>query len=214
MIKFENTDVMNMHNAIRGMRNPLDSWHRADSKQSPNGQTVIGANDLDLAKRLIAAGPTHRKFLRQIFVSVDLTAPLYLWKEIDQYKVGTTTNSRSTMHTLHKTPITPALFSTEDLAPENAQAFANYCNKMEALRQDFVANHNKDSWRQLVQMLPSSFNQMRTITMNYEILTNIYETRKGHKLKEWHQFCDWIETLPCSELITYNANKDKGMAKE
>lgn len=212
MIKFTNTEVMNTENAIRGMRNPLDSWHRADS----NWETqTLGPNDLDLAKRLINAGPTHRKFMRQILVSVDIEAPLYWWKEMDQYKVGTTTNSRSTMHTLHKTPITPALFSVEDLSKERMFQFQNYCTHMEILRQKFVQNQDKSAWRELIQMLPSSFNQMRTITLNYEILTNIYETRKNHKLTEWRKLCDWIETLPNSELITFTSKKqaEKGMEK-
>ena len=195
MIQIEHGDALNFINALRGMRNPLDSWHLNDSSEE-NGVFTMGAKDLDLAKRLCKAGSDHRKFMRQIFVSVDLTAPIYWWKEFDTYKVATVSNSCSTMHTIHKQPLTAALFSTDGLSDESRIAFDGFLAYLESLRQRFNETKDMAVWREIILLLPSSFNQKRTITMNYETLLNIYHARKTHKLTEWHVLCDWILTLP------------------
>ena len=272
---FKNSEVFNFEGAIRGMRNPLNSWDKSDSKfglgdanyeemdytvasyytekagfnydenyeewynahesyttwLNKNGilkynnnddifeYAYIGPNDLNLAQRLISSGPEHAKFLRQIFVSVDITAPLYWWKEADTYKVGTTANSTSTMHKLTSYPITKEMFEFDDFS--NVDYYLDdsgdgkpvmwYINDdiedfiwfLESLRQKYLSTNNKIYWRALVQLLPQGWLQTRTWTANYAILRNIYFQRKNHKLKEWHQFCDWIKTLPYSkELIT------------
>ena len=272
---FKNSGVFNFEGAIRGMRNPLNSWDKSDSKfglgdanyeemdytvasyytekagfnydenyeewynahesyttwLNKNGvlkynnnddifeYAYIGPNDLNLAQRLISSGPEHAKFLRQIFVSVDITAPLYWWKEADTYKVGTTANSTSTMHKLTSYPITKEMFEFDDFS--NIDYYLDdrgdgkpvmwYINDdiedfiwfLESLRQKYLSTNNKIYWRALVQLLPQGWLQTRTWTANYAILRNIYFQRKNHKLKEWHQFCDWIKTLPYSkELIT------------
>lgn len=272
---FKNSEVFNFEGAIRGMRNPLNSWDKSDSKfglgdanyeeidytvasyytekagfnydenyeewynahenytvwLNKNGilkynnnddifeYAYIGPNDLNLAQRLINGGPEHAKFLRQIFVSVDITAPLYWWKEADTYKVGTTANSTSTMHKLTSYPITKEMFELDDFS--NVDYYLDdrgdgkpvmwYINDdiedfiwfLESLRQKYLSTNNKIYWRALVQLLPQGWLQTRTWTANYAILRNIYFQRKNHKLKEWHQFCDWIKTLPYSkELIT------------
>ena len=262
MIKFENTEVMNFEGALRGMRNPLNSWDKSDSKKCEcscveclypclrsndcNISFVIGENDLALAQKLIKAGSDHRKFMRQIFVSVDITAPLYWWKEYDTYKVGTVSNSCSTMHKLMSKELTLDDFSHEHLVdnlsgtycPENwGETSADYIvwplMRLRSLIRDFNAirdgylaitdeiktlqgvEHSdyrmrlyqrladqKSYWWQIIQMLPSSYNQRRTIKMNYEVLANIYEYRRNHKLDEWRTFCEWIEKLPHSEVIT------------
>lgn len=202
MIQIERTSVMNFENAMRGARNPLNSWNRMDSHTEPDGAFVFGENDLGLAKRLCAAGSDHRKFIRQIFVSVDLTAPLYWWKEFDTYKVGTTANSTSTMHKIHAKPFSAADFSCERMLPEARESLEGTIAALEALRLRYLETKDKAVWYSIIQLLPSSYNQMRTCTMNYETLVNIYHARKAHKLVEWHTFCDWIGTLPyAKELI-------------
>ena len=212
MIKIERTSVMNMENAIRGARNPMNSWDRMDSDWefvedpsiiNPNDEVkfVLGPNDLSLARRLIRAGSDHRKFMRQIFVSVDITAPLYWWKEFDTYKVATVANSCSTMHKL-----TYKKFEVDDFSHDHLDSFSmmqlakliEYLNKC---RENYLGDYGKihgqkGMWWQMIQLLPSSYNQLRTVTLNYETLLNQYHARKNHKLDEWHTYCDWIETLP------------------
>ena len=203
MILIERTSVMNFDNAIRGARNPMNSWARMDSGFDENGDFVFGANDLDLAKRLAHAGSDHRKFLRQIFVSVDITAPLYWWKEFDTYKVGTVANSTSTMHKIHAKAFSRDDFSCDRLDEGGLAALDALIAYLEAERQKFVADKaDKQAWYNMIQLLPSSFNQMRTVTLNYENLINIYYARRAHKLAEWHTLCDWILSLPyAADLI-------------
>lgn len=203
MIKLERCSVMNLENAMRGARNPLNSWARSDSAYDEAGNYVLGANDLDLAGRLARAGSDHRKFIRQIFVSVDITAPLYWWKEFDTYKVGTVANSTSTMHKIHAKAFDRDDFSHDRLDEGGLAALDALIAYLEAERQKFVANkEDRQPWHNIIQMLPSSYNQMRTVTMNYENLVNMYYARKNHKLAEWHTYCDWILTLPyAKELI-------------
>lgn len=203
MIRIERAAVMNLENAIRGARNPMNSWGRMDSYYDEAGQYHLGPNDLDLARRLARAGSDHRKFLRQIFVSVDLTAPLYWWKEFDTYKVGTVANSCSTMHKIHAKALERDDFSHDRLDEGGLAALDALLTYLESERQKFVADkENRQSWHNLIQLLPSSYNQMRTVTLNYENLINIYYARRTHKLAEWHTLCDWILTLPYArELI-------------
>lgn len=220
MIKFDYTQVMNMENAIRGMRNPLNSWAKSDSYtcESLNCKECedftkdnciefkLGETDLNLALRLINAGTDHRKFMRQIFVSVDITAPLYWWKEFDTYKVGTTANSTSTMHKIHSKPIELIDFSIDNIEVDDCvelvDMFTNVVADCEDLRLKFIETKDKKYWKALIQLLPSSYNQTRTCTMSYENLRNMYHSRKNHKLTEWHTFCSWIATLPyAKELI-------------
>ena len=199
MIKFERTDVMNIENAIRGARNPMNSWHRIDSEYDEDGNYILGENDLDLGRRLCRAGSDHRKFLRQIFVSVDITAPLYWWKEYDTYKVGTTANSTSTMHKIHSKPFEVEDFSTDHMNEKTMETLELIIKQLEALRLDFNETKDKTSWYSMIQLLPSSYNQMRTCTMTYENIRNMYTARKNHKLEEWHTFCRWVETLPYAQ---------------
>lgn len=230
MIKFENTEVMNFEAAFRGMRNPLNSWEMSDSQVCPNSvgfedcksncktcprnddnfsEAVFcaGAKDLDLARRLIKAGSDHRKFLRQIFVSVDITAPLYWWKEFDTYKVATVANSCSTMHKIHAKPIELSDFSIDDFYIEDegldlSDYFKNVVADCESLRRKYLETKDKKYWRGLIQLLPESYNQKRTVTLNYETLRNIYGSRHGHKLSEWSTgFMEWIESLPYAEYL-------------
>ena len=202
MIKIERTSVMNMENAIRGARNPLNSWDRMDSFYDEKGNYVLGENDLGLAKRLAHAGSDHRKFLRQIFVSVDITAPLYWWKEFDTYKVGTVANSCSTMHKIHAKAFERDDFSCDRLDEGGLAALDALVAYLEGERQKFCADKtDKQSWHNMIQLLPSSYNQMRTVSLNYENLINIYYARKTHKLAEWHTLCDWIESLPYAKDI-------------
>ena len=202
MIRFERTSVMNLENAMRGARNPLNSWARSDSYYDENHNYVLGPNDLDLAKRLRKAGSDHRKFLRQVMVSVDITAPIYWWKEYDTYKVATVANSTSTMHKIHSKPFELDDFSHDHLTPDGLELLTFIISRLEEIRLRFVEEKKKEDWYDLIQLLPSSYNQMRTCTLNYEKLINIYHARKNHKLQEWHTFCDWIETLPYGkELI-------------
>ena len=203
MLKVERDEVMNLENAIRGARNPLNSWARMDSAYDADGNYILGANDLDLARRLARAGSDHRKYLRQIFVSVDITAPLYWWKEFDTYKVGTVANSCSTMHKIHAKAFDRDDFSHDRLDEGGLSALDAVIAYLESERQKFIANkEDRQAWHNMIQMLPSSYNQMRTVTLNYENLINIYYARRHHKLAEWHTLCDWILSLPyAAELI-------------
>ena len=224
MIKFENTEVFNFEGAIRGMRNPLNSWDKSDSyikencnecqhksdysvcKHNPIHKcfdVVIGENDLALMKKLIKAGSDHRKFMRQILVSVDITAPLYWWKEFDTYKVGTVSNSCSTMHKIHEKE-----FTLEDFSFENCDKWTRdvvcgcIINALNMNRNNYLETKDKKYWWQMIQLLPSSYNQRRTITLNYETLYNIYGSRRNHKLGEWGiGFMDWIKSLPYAEEL-------------
>ena len=202
MIKLERTSVMNLENAMRGARNPMNSWGRMDSGYDADGSYRLGPNDLDLAKRLRRAGSDHRKFIRQIFVSVDITAPLYWWKEYDTYKVGTVANSTSTMHKIHIKPFELEDFSHDHLTERGLLSLQRTIEDLEEIRLRFVQDKKKEDWYDMIQLLPTSYNQMRTCTLNYETLVNIYYARRNHKLEEWHTFCRWIETLPYArELI-------------
>mgnify|MGYP007024215580 FL=1 len=204
MIKIERDAVMNFENAIRGARNPMNSWGRMDSHTEPDGSFVFGPNDLDLAMRLAKAGSDHRKYLRMVFVSVDVTAPLYWWKEYDTYKVATVANSTSTMHKIHSKPFSMDDFSCDHMTDGTKKFMETVVAELENIRLRFKETKSKDDWYDMIQLLPSSYNQMRTCTFNYETLINIYRARKNHKLAEWHTFCDWIETLPYAEqLITF-----------
>lgn len=234
MIKFEHTEVLGWEHAIRGMRNPMNSWEKSDSgyeciDYSPSeDQDIygyeIGPNDLDLMKQLRNAGTDHRKFMRMITVYVDITAPLYWWKEFDTYKIGTVANSCSTMHKIHAKEFTLEDFSTEHLYPEAiGLCLKSTISWLNFYRNRYLNSKDKEDWWQMIQLLPSSYNQKRTVMLNYEVLANIYKSRKNHKLDEWaaHSssipdstsqalyskdlpfgFCDWIKTLPYSELIT------------
>lgn len=208
MIKLERISVMNFENAIRGARNPMNSWDRMDSYYDEKGNFILGENDRNLAKRLSSAGSDHRKFLRQIFVSVDITAPLYWWKEFDTYKVGTTANSCSTMHKIHAKEFSLDDFSHENMISnmgETFEALDALCLIIDLLNQyrnSYNETKEKRYWYSMIQLLPSSYNQMRTVTLTYENLINIYHARRHHKLTEWHILCDLIETLPyAKELI-------------
>ena len=199
MLKVERTSVMNIDNAIRGARNPMNSWAKSDSTYDENGKFIIGAADLDFGHRLAVAGSDHRKFLRQVFVSVDITAPLYWWKEFDTYKVGTVANSTSTMHKIHAKEFSRDDFSHDRLDAGGLNLLDAIIDYLECERQKFLENkEDRQSWHNMIQMLPSSYNQMRTVTLNYENLINIYYARRTHKLAEWHTLCDWIESLPCA----------------
>ena len=209
MIKIEDVEVVGFAAAIRGMRNPMNSWSKSDSCFCPNEpccegncSMMIGPNDLDLMKRLRNAGTDHRKFMRMIAVYVDITAPLYWWKEYDTYKVGTVANSCSTMHKIHEKEFTLEDFSCEHLTPWNETVLANLIVELNANRDRYLQTKEKEDWWQMIQLLPSSYNQKRTVLFNYEVLANMYKSRKDHKLDEWRNFCSWIKTLPYSELIT------------
>ena len=203
MIDFNRVYVMNLENAIRGARNPMNSWARSDSYYDENGQYILGENDLSLAKRLRNAGTSdHRKYLRQVMLSVDITAPMYWWKEYDTYKVATVANSTSTMHKIHSKPFEMDDFSHDHLTENGLRVLRALVDEMEKIRLEYVETKDKSLWYDLIQLLPSSYNQMRTCTLNYETLINIYKSRKHHKLDEWRSFCEWIETLPyAKELI-------------
>ena len=235
MIKIENTEVVGWEAAIRGMRNPMNSWEKSDSRFSllddcgdcthcnlrfdECNEQQIGPNDLDLMTRLRNAGTDQRKFMRMITVYLDVTAPLYWWKEFDTYKVGTVANSCSTMHKIHSKEFTLEDFSCEHLYAEDEIDGMYYSTTAEEeftstdvlkvvieslnnYRKMYLATKDKKDWWQMIQLLPSSYNQRRTVMLNYEVLANIYKSRRNHKLYEWHTFCDWIESLPYSELIT------------
>lgn len=242
MVKIENTEVMGWEAAIRGMRNPMNSWAKSDSFCKPSTENCrgchdynkcayifessgkpyrrdIGANDLDLMTRLRNAGTDHRKFMRMITVYLDITAPLYWWKEFDTYKVGTVVNSCSTMHKIADKEFTFDDFSIEQLLGREDNPFtvsvssdgtelspiglmADVATMLNGCRAKYLETKDKKYWWQMIQLLPSSYNQRRTVMLNYEVLANIYKSRKDHKLDEWRDFCNWIESLPCSELIT------------
>ena len=227
MLKIENTEVVGWESAIRGMRNPMNSWEKSDSRFSlledcgdcthcnlrfeECNEQQIGPNDLDLMTRLRNSGTDHRKFMRMITVYLDITAPLYWWKEFDTYKVGTVANSCSTMHKIADKEFTMEDFSCEHLIDTcllesvidalniYRSIYNNYDKQVDNYKKDFSKT---DIWWQMIQLLPSSYNQRRTVMLNYEVLANIYKSRRNHKLDEWHTFCDWIESLPYSELIT------------
>lgn len=201
MLKLTKTCVMNLENAIRGARNPMNSWEKSDSLIE-DGVFQLGEKDRQLARRLCRAGSDHRKFIRQIFVSVDIQAPLYWWKEYDTYKVGTVANSTSTMHRLHSKPFELNDFSHDYMSAESLEKFQEFICYLEELRVKFQSSGNKQEWYDLIQLLPSSYEQLRTCSLNYETLINIYYARREHKLKEWHTFCRWIEELPyAADLI-------------
>lgn len=220
-MKFKFTEVWGFEPAVRGMRNPLESWKKNDTYINLNNEIYMGKNDLDLAQRLIKAGTEHRKFMRQIIVSVDITAPLYWWKEFDTYKIGTTANSTSTMHKLANTPITLDCFETDDY--DRTLSLVNYEDTLseistfeediiyvlENIRKKYLNTKDKRYWKELIRWLPESWLQTRTVTMNYENIRNMYFQRKNHKLTEWsNSFVKWVESLPyAKELIMYEGDK-------
>ncbi len=206
MIKIEKAVVMNLEGALRGARNPLNSWDRSDSVYDENGNYILGENDLSLAKKLCKAGSDHRKFIRQILVSVDITAPLYWWKEFDTYKVATVANSTSTMHKIHSKPFEIDDFSYDHLTDAGLEALKGIIEILEKSRVKFVENKDKADWYDIIQLLPEGYNQTRTVTMNYENLLNMYFARRGHKLVEWHTYCDWIMTLPYTKELFLQDN--------
>ena len=240
MIKIDNTEVIGWEHAIRGMRNPLNSWDKSDSEfirdpdygcsgncpcEDIDGRCdccFIGPNDLDLMKRLRNAGTDHRKFMRMITVYVDILAPLYWWKEFDTYKVGTVANSCSTMHKIHEKEFYEEDFSFERLESGYKEyegddamhtaycSMQNTISALNRLRYMYNITKNKKYWYAMIQLLPSSYNQKRTVMLNYEVLANIYKSRRNHKLDEWKDFCKWIEGLPYSELITGQFIEEKG----
>ena len=200
MILIERTAVMNLDGAIRGARNPMNSWAKSDSYYDENGKFILGPVDIDFGHRLAVSGSDHRKFLRQVFVTVDITAPLYWWKEFDTYKVGTVANSTSTMHKIHAKAFERGDFSCDRLDEDGLKMLDLNIAYLEGERQRFLSDkENRAPWHHMIQMLPSSYNQMRTVTMNYENLINIYYARRAHKLPEWHILCDWIRSLPYAD---------------
>ena len=216
-MKFKDIDVWGFAHAVRGARNPMNSWHKMDSEfYEDSYDTILGKNDLDLLQRLIKGGPEHRKFMRQIMVSVDITAPLYWWKEFDTYKIGTTANSTSTMHKLTSKPITIADFEMDDYErvrvfdrePYNPddytdEVWASIIEICETLRKRYLKTKDKKYWKELIRLLPESWLQTRTVTMNYENLYSIVRQRAGHKLTEWAQFIDWVHILPYAEELIF-----------
>ena len=203
MIKISKTSVMNMENAMRGARNPLNSWNRMDRRYDEDGNFILGENDRNLARRLVRAGSDHRKFIRQIFVSVDFDAPLYWWKEYDTYKIATVANSTSTMHKIAAKPFELDDFSHDHMNETALESLKATIAVLEQLRQEYLQSKDKQVWYSMIQLLPTSYHQLRTCSFNYETLVNIYHARKNHKLEEWHTVCDWIRTLPyAADLIT------------
>lgn len=208
MLKVEKIQVMNMENAIRGARNPMNSWARMDSAYDEQGHFVLGENDMALATRLAKAGSDHRKFLRQIFVCMDITAPLYWWKEFDTYKVGTVANSCSTMHRIQSKEFTTQDFSHDRLTPDALAVLETLIAYLESQRMRFNETKEIGYWHNMIQLLPSSYNQLRTVSLNYEVLIHIYYARRNHKLAEWHTLCDAIRSLPYArELILVKENE-------
>jgi hypothetical protein len=211
LIEIKNEEVIGWEAAIKGMRNPMNSWNKSDSRYDATGIFEIGKNDLELMRRLANAGSVHAKYRRMIVVYADVVAPLYWWKEYDTYKVGTVSNSCSTMHKIHEKEFVEDDFSCEHLRTLQ-DVDGNDINFMTSLRQtiamlnaarrNYLETKEKVWWWQMIELLPSSYNQRRTLMLNYEVLANIYASRRNHKLDEWQDFCDWIETLPYSELIT------------
>ncbi len=210
MLTTERVSVMNFENAVRGARNPMNSWARMDSYFGEDGNFVFGENDLSLARRLAKAGSDHRKFLRQIFVTVDITAPLYWWKEFDTYKVGTVANSCSTMHKIQAKPFTRDDFSHDRLTDDALAVLDSTIAFLEAERLAYNETKDVSHWHNMIQLLPSSYQQMRTVTLNYEVLINMYYARCHHKLAEWHTFCDMIRKLPyAADLILVKEPENK-----
>ena len=201
MLKIENVDVYGFEVAIRGARNPMNSWDRMDSCYN-NGEFEIGENDYKLLKNLTIAGPEHRKWNRMVTVTMDITAPLYWWKEYDTYKVGTVANSCSTMHKIQAKKFEMSDFSTEHLDDGTLEVMRLVIAELNCDRILFNSGKDKKYWWQMIQLLPTSYNQKRTVHLNYEVLGTIYHQRRHHKLDEWHVFCDTIKTLPYSEFIT------------
>lgn len=201
MLKAERISVVNMENAIRGARNPMNSWAKMDSYYNEKGEYVLGENDLALATKLAVAGSDHRKFLRQIIVSMDITAPLYWWKEFDTYKVGTVANSTSTMHKIQAKEFAREDFSSERLTDDALEILDSVILYLESERVKFNETKDRTHWHNMIQLLPSSYNQLRTVSMNYEVLINIYYARKSHKLSEWHTLCDAIKALPYADKL-------------
>ena len=220
MLKIENVEVMGWEHAIRGMRNPMNSWEKSDSRSCgtcgdcdicidydncpfdhDGHKFVIGPNDLDLMTRLRNSGTDHRKFMRMITVYLDVTAPLYFWKEFDTYRVGVEKNSCSTMHKIHAKEFTLEDFSCEKLYDPLGD-LRPIVDRLNVYRERYLETKDKNDWWQMIQLLPTSYNQKRTVMLNYEVLANIYKSRRNHKLDEWHTFCDWVSELPYSELIT------------
>ena len=204
MIKLENTVLASpeqMSFIIQGLRNPMNSWDKSDSKYNDLDEYKMGNNDKDLMKRLAMAGTDHRKFMRMMPVYVRITAPLYWWKEFDTYKVGTVANSCSTMHKIAAKEFTVDDFSTEHLISDSNAMMKTTCDLLNQYREKYLKTKDKKYWLQMIQLLPSSYNQTRNVMLNYEVLANIYKSRKDHKLDEWREFCKWIETIPYSELI-------------
>ena len=202
MIKIENIKTYAWDAAVRGMRNPMNSWNKSDSGYDCNGRFILGPNDLELMQKLIKAGPDHSKFMRQIIVSMDITAPLYWWKEFDTYKVGTVANSCSTMHKIHSKPFTMGDFSCERMDDHAREVLFYLVSYLENWRAAYNTTNNKTLWHNIIQSLPSSYNQRRTVTLNFAVLRNMYHARENHKLYEWHDFCREISTIPyAKELI-------------
>ena len=212
MLKIESTEVVGLEPAIRGMRNPKASHSKSDSlwqfdDADDEWKYIVGNNDLDLMRKLAAGGPVHAKYRRMIVVYADVTAPLYWWKEFDTYKIGTVANSYSTMHKLHSRDLTMDDFSYDHMDEDTMSWLLETIKLINQNRKKFIATGDKRAWWQMIQALPTSYNQKRTIMLNYEVLAGIYPMRKDHKLDEWHTFCNWIEGLPYSELITGRANE-------
>jgi len=216
-MKFENTEVFNFDGALRGMRNPMNSWDRSDSYQG-RYRYIIGENDLKLAQTLIKAGSEHRKFMRQIFVSVDITAPLYWWSEYDTYKIGTAANSCSKMHKIHSKEFFRNDFSFDELNKESLIFLDTIIAKLEELRLKYIETKDKQYWYAIIQLLPSSYNQKRTVTMTYENVFNMIHQRMNHKLNEWSgkddsskpNFISWAKKLPYAEELLFIEKENKG----
>ena len=207
MIKLKNTDVYGFEAAIRGMRNPWNSWEKSDSTINAGfsgNSVIVGDNDLALMKKLVSAGTDHSKFMRMINVTCDITAPMFWWSEYDTYKVGTVRNSCSKMHTIHIKPFDIDDFTHEgcDKIPAAIDTLMYVVGECEHLRQLYNDTEQKKYWRAIIELLPESFNMRATVQLNYTVLRNMYHARKNHPLDEWRDFCQWIETLPYSELIT------------
>lgn len=200
MIKIDKVEVYGWKAAIHGMRNPMNSWNKSDTDW--DGEFVAGENDLALMTKLARAGSDHRKFMRMIVVTMDILAPLYWWKEYDTYKVGTVANSCSTMHKIHAKKFTLDDFSHDHLSESSLKALNCLIEVLNTEREEFLSTKDKAHWWQMIQLLPSSYNQMRTVQVNYEVLAHMYHSRKDHKLDEWRSFCETVRALPYSELIT------------
>lgn len=209
MIKIEKTKVTGWDSAIRGMRNSYNSWDKSDTRfDTYHDIYEMGANDLVLMQRLVASGADHAKFMRMIVVYADINAPLYWWKEYDTYKVGTVANSCSTMHKIADKPFETSDFSCEHLDTEGINTFSRILWTLNRARAAYLSTKDKEIWYQMIQLLPSSYNQRRTVMLNYQVLRNIYFARRNHRLGEWYDFCNWIKTLPYSELITEDAKNE------